>query len=156
MKNSNTWMTTDEWISVLKLSTEWRFLQIRKLAIEMLTSTSQISSVQRIVLARKYEVASWLRRGYLELAQSAESISEEEGELLGWKTAFRLIQARERTLSVRPMNCPSCGCYEYPECSVCCLQQRPENQAQAEALDAIFATIFAEEFRQAELASTEY
>ncbi|KAK7012804.1 hypothetical protein R3P38DRAFT_3279276 [Favolaschia claudopus] len=156
MKNSSTWMTTGEWISVLKLSTEWRFLHIRKMAIEMLASTTEISSVQRIVLARKYEVASWLCRGYLELAQSTESISDEEGELLGWKTAFRLIQARERTPSVRLMNCVNCGCSQCLECSNCGRRQVPQNQARAGSIDAIVESIFAEEFRQAELASAEY
>ncbi|KAJ7314358.1 hypothetical protein DFH08DRAFT_716740, partial [Mycena albidolilacea] len=84
------WLMKDEWISVLKLSTQWRFLDARKLAIQQLQSRSDIESVERVVLARQYDVAAWLRIGYTELVQRRDVIYREEAEKIGWETAFLL------------------------------------------------------------------
>ncbi|KAJ7738096.1 hypothetical protein B0H14DRAFT_2407998, partial [Mycena olivaceomarginata] len=94
-------MTKDEWISVLKLSTQWRFLDLRHLAIERLSETRlNIEIVERILLARQYDIADWLRIGYQDLAGLHRSISREEAEKIGWETAFLLGQVREKTFQV--------------------------------------------------------
>ncbi|KAK7008258.1 hypothetical protein R3P38DRAFT_3211119 [Favolaschia claudopus] len=100
---------------------------------------------ERPILARLYEVASWLRRGYLELVQRTETIPDDEAEVLGWKTTCRLVQARERTTSARVTNCQYCGRNPYHY-----------RQPAADPVDTTVESIFAEEFRQAELASAEY
>ncbi|KAJ6481259.1 hypothetical protein C8R47DRAFT_594422 [Mycena vitilis] len=61
-------MAKDAWISVLKLSTLWYFLDARDLAIKQLNDRSDIGSIERILLARQYDVAPWFRRGYTDLA----------------------------------------------------------------------------------------
>ncbi|KAJ7631367.1 hypothetical protein DFH06DRAFT_1005234, partial [Mycena polygramma] len=63
-------MAKNDWISALKLSTLWYFLDARDLAIKQLNDRGDIGSVERILLARQYDVASWLRRGYTDLAGS--------------------------------------------------------------------------------------
>ncbi|KAF7309182.1 hypothetical protein MKEN_01120800 [Mycena kentingensis (nom. inval.)] len=55
-------LSTDQWIDVLKLSTMWRFSQVREMAIQTLTRMA-INSVDRIVLAKRYHVPSWLQTG---------------------------------------------------------------------------------------------
>jgi hypothetical protein len=119
-------MKKDEWISVLKLSTQWRFLDARKLAIQQLQSRSDINSVERIVLARQYDVAAWLRTGYIELVQRRDIISREEAEKIGWQTAFLLGQVREKACERRR-------------------NYRPDIEG-----------TFGDEFRQAELASAAF
>ncbi|KAK7024962.1 hypothetical protein R3P38DRAFT_2951960 [Favolaschia claudopus] len=89
------WMSKEEWIAVLKLSTLWRFLDARKLAIHQLDTRADLGSVERIMLARQYDVASWLRKGYIALAQRSQMISREEATEIGWETAFSLCQLRE-------------------------------------------------------------
>ncbi|KAF8216970.1 hypothetical protein K438DRAFT_1518908, partial [Mycena galopus ATCC 62051] len=88
-------MSKDEWLSVLKLSTQWRFLEAWDLAIAQLNNHSDIGDVELILLARQYDVAAWLRKGYTSIAERSEIISEEEAQKLGWQTAFRLSQVRE-------------------------------------------------------------
>jgi hypothetical protein len=123
-------MTKDEWISVLKLSTQWYFLNIRDLAIKQLSNRTDIGSVDRILLARQYDVPAWLRMGITELAQRQEGISREDAEKIGWETALQLCHVREVTLS-------SYSSWSYLQ------------YADVEGT-------FGEEFREAELASSAF
>ncbi|KAJ7812026.1 hypothetical protein B0H14DRAFT_3879861 [Mycena olivaceomarginata] len=94
-----TTMTNDEWISVLKLSTQWRFLDARNLAIEQLQRRADLQIVERILLARQYDVVAWLRKGYIDLARRKQCISQEEAKKIGWETAFRICEAREAAIT---------------------------------------------------------
>ncbi|KAF8216963.1 hypothetical protein K438DRAFT_1704090 [Mycena galopus ATCC 62051] len=102
-------MSKDEWLSVLKLSTQWRFLEARDLAIAQLNNHSDIGDVELILLARQYDVATWLRKGYTSIAERSEIISEEEAQKLGWQTAFRLSQVREKRIVGTPSRSKSFG-----------------------------------------------
>ncbi|KAK7012803.1 hypothetical protein R3P38DRAFT_3014665 [Favolaschia claudopus] len=93
---TDSWMNQDQWIGVLKLATQWGFLDARKLAIQQLETMPSIAATEHVMLARQYEVASWLRKGYLALVERQEIISVEEAEKIGWKTAFLLCQLREK------------------------------------------------------------
>ncbi|KAK7024965.1 hypothetical protein R3P38DRAFT_3193884 [Favolaschia claudopus] len=83
--DNDSWMTKDGWIAVLKLSTMWRFIDARKLAIRQLQDRAGIDPIERILLARQYDVAPWLR-----------TISRDEAAKIGWQTAFFLGQLREK------------------------------------------------------------
>lgn len=87
-------MHREDWVSVLKLSTMWDFLDIRKLAIQEL-SKMEISTVDKIILARDCKVAEWLLSGYNELAKRSETISLDEAARLGWEATVRIFQVRE-------------------------------------------------------------
>ncbi|KAK7057650.1 hypothetical protein R3P38DRAFT_2759857 [Favolaschia claudopus] len=91
----------DEWISVLKLSCLWNFIEMRKLAIQRLDSYAQslLDCVQHILFARRYDVSAWLRSGYTELAQRPAPVSSEEAELIGWETALKIWHLREAAVS---------------------------------------------------------
>ena len=89
-------MSSEEWISVLKLSTMWTFGELRQLAIKWLGRLSNISSVEKVMLARKYKVESLLLQGYKELIERKEGPSVEEAKVLGYETAIRLYEKRER------------------------------------------------------------
>jgi hypothetical protein len=91
-------MPKDEWISVLKLSTQWDFLDARDLAIKQLNDRPEIGSVERILLARQYHVAAWLRMGYNDLAKREEGISLEDAAIIGWETTVRLYRTREAAI----------------------------------------------------------
>ncbi|KAJ7250486.1 hypothetical protein B0H12DRAFT_662676 [Mycena haematopus] len=129
-------MTKDEWLSVLKLSTQWRFLEARALAITQLDRLN-FGPVECVVLGRQYDIAAWLRKGYTGLLQRRWGyISPEDAKQIGWETAFRICEAREtklRTYTVRSGNDWTC-CTDY--------------------LNA--GDVFGEELRQAELASAAF
>ncbi|KAJ7625624.1 hypothetical protein FB45DRAFT_921875 [Roridomyces roridus] len=87
-------MPKDDWISVLKLSTLWYFIDARNLAIKQLDNHN-VDCIERILLARQYEVSTWLRRGYTELARRDFGVILDEAERIGWKTAVQIYQTRE-------------------------------------------------------------
>jgi hypothetical protein len=73
-------------MSVLKLSTIWEFTDIRGRAIqELLKEDMGMKTVEKIECARSFRVKEWLLDGYIELLKRAETITNEEGERLGWK-----------------------------------------------------------------------
>jgi len=127
------WMSKEEWISVLKLSTQWYFLDTRDLAINQLDKLTDMGNVERILLARQYDVPAWLRMAYRNLVQRHEGIPPEDAEKIGWETGFRLYQVREMALKSKKAfgnSLPYAVQYIEP--------------------------VFGEEFRQAELASAAY
>ncbi|KAJ7288882.1 hypothetical protein C8J57DRAFT_1495141 [Mycena rebaudengoi] len=131
------WMTNEEWISVLKLSTQWRFIDTRNLAIQRLSDRAGIGSAERIQLARQYDVANWLRMGCIALAQRHETLSPEEAEKVGWKTAFQLCWVREKALrDYASTNALKNFTYYFGRADV--------------------ESIFGEEFREAELTSEAF
>ncbi|KAF9012718.1 hypothetical protein BDQ17DRAFT_1344506 [Cyathus striatus] len=92
--NNSDNLTPAEWISVLKLSTMWNFTDIRKRAIDEL-STAKFDPVEKILLAKVHKIPSWLIGGYNELIRRRESISVEEATRLGTETTVGLFHIRE-------------------------------------------------------------
>jgi hypothetical protein len=88
-----------EWISVLRLSTRWFFNDLRKLAITQLSST-WMSEIECICLAKEYRVRHWLLVGYEVLVDrlvspstvkgQVVSISLQEGKQIGMEVALEL------------------------------------------------------------------
>ncbi|KAJ6491747.1 hypothetical protein C8R47DRAFT_438491 [Mycena vitilis] len=90
----------DEWISVLTLSTQWDFIEVRDLAILRLTVYAQnLGPAERITLARKFDVSSWLRSGYTDLARRKMAITSEEAAKIGWEEALQICRLREAAIA---------------------------------------------------------
>ncbi|KAG6328814.1 hypothetical protein ID866_10276 [Astraeus odoratus] len=85
----------EEWTSVLKLSTTWDFKAVRQAAIDVL-NVSQIGPVDRVVLARQYDIKDWLLPALNHLAQRPEPTSLEEAGRMGIDFALKLASVRER------------------------------------------------------------
>ncbi|KAJ7763619.1 hypothetical protein DFH07DRAFT_812587 [Mycena maculata] len=136
-------MPKDDWISVLKLSTLWYFLDARELAIQQLTSRIT-ESVERILLARDYEVSSWLRAGYTDLARREEGISMEDAEKIGLRTTVQLYQTREAAIKSYSSSTSGFRPNQYGVYS------------QSRFQHADVEGTFREEFRLADLASAAY
>jgi len=89
-------MGCEGWTSVLKLSTLWEFKQMRQEAVNKL-SQSPMKPIDKVVLARTYEVEKWLVEGYAELVRRDGGISSEERQTLGLETTLKLYEMREDT-----------------------------------------------------------
>lgn len=88
--------TSSEWASILHLATRWEFESIRLLAIKFLEDLP-MSSVEKIDLSRKFEIASrWTLTAYAELCARPEALTIQEGRSLGLETAMRISQLREK------------------------------------------------------------
>ncbi|KAF8068029.1 hypothetical protein FPV67DRAFT_1168804 [Lyophyllum atratum] len=88
-------LSNDEWISVLKLSSQWMMLDIRDIAIAAL---SELPSHRKVVLAKKYSEYGWLRAGYIDLAKRDKSLSVEDAISLGLDVVLKLVGIREESL----------------------------------------------------------
>ena len=80
---------------------EARRLAIRGIGISKFTETSQV------VMGRKYRVKEWLKRGLQGLVDRDQFFSQEEENLLGWRTLFKLCFLREHRLKPRQGSRPS-------------------------------------------------
>ncbi|KAJ7742861.1 hypothetical protein B0H16DRAFT_1562591 [Mycena metata] len=161
LKNPVPPMTKEDWISVLKLSTLWRLLDIRALAIERLEADSRVQhTTEGILLGRKYHIAGWLRAGYQALAQ--EGLTLQDAEVIGWETATRIYALREELIlkkarsmqqadrTERQVYNPYSHQYEYQH-------ESPRDEIQLHPLAGVdIEATFAEELQRAESDTKEY
>jgi hypothetical protein len=88
-------MTKSKWLSVVKLATMWAFKDIRALAIDRLTE-EEMGAIERVLLAKQYNVPQWLRAGYKELVMRTQMLSLEDAGQLSYLTAILIFQVREQ------------------------------------------------------------
>jgi len=92
-------ISKEQWISVLKISTSWRCLSLRKLAIDKLEyrfglfipSLSHLDPVEKIVLGRRHYVSRWVVAGYAALVKQG-NVTDLEMEAIGAVTSFKLLR----------------------------------------------------------------
>lgn len=88
----------EEWISILKLSTMWDFVDIKKKAlIEVSATLHDMMPLDRILLAKEYKVPRWLFEAYFALVERNEPITQKEVDALGFDVVYRLLQIREES-----------------------------------------------------------
>jgi hypothetical protein len=78
----------------------WEFTDIRERAIQELSKKEMgVGTVEKIECGKNYEVKEWVLDGYVELLRRDETLTDQEAERLGWKTAAKLLLLREQYLS---------------------------------------------------------
>ncbi|KAH6913083.1 hypothetical protein BKA70DRAFT_1261825 [Coprinopsis sp. MPI-PUGE-AT-0042] len=82
-------LSTAEWISTLRIATQYRFNDLRKIAIDEL-SPIDMDPVERVCLAKEFKVPSWLLSGYQNLAERSTTLAEDEASKIGLTTALHL------------------------------------------------------------------
>ncbi|TFK23602.1 hypothetical protein FA15DRAFT_670318 [Coprinopsis marcescibilis] len=95
--NETVTFTKCEWLSVLGLSSEWYFNDLRRVAIEKLTELS-MSPIERVRFGRLFDITAWLSSGYVDLVTRPESLKLDEAEELGWEIAMKLCAMREANI----------------------------------------------------------
>jgi len=85
-----------EWTSILELSTRWGFTSIRDLAIRCVKPPKPL---QRIVVARKYEIEQWVVPALLDLCARPEPLSLDEARLLKLEDYVLVGTVRQRVRS---------------------------------------------------------
>ena len=95
-------LSSEEWTSVLKLSTMWHFQDIRAKAIKALESpTLSLDAVDKIVMARKYDISPWLVPSLHALVQREKPLDLSEGNRLGLEWVLKVAEVREYSATVR-------------------------------------------------------
>jgi hypothetical protein len=72
----------------------WRFIEIRKLAIDRLTAII-MDPIDTVVLAKEYKVPQWLQTGYKELAVRETMMTDDEARKIGYPTTIQVWHIRE-------------------------------------------------------------
>ncbi|KAH9485726.1 hypothetical protein JR316_0002641 [Psilocybe cubensis] len=86
--------TYEELVGALKLATMWEFDEVRKKAIFRLSPIlTERPTVEQILLAKEYDVKSWLRDGYLTLIRKSDLSIQQlcDPFQLDWKTIARVF-----------------------------------------------------------------
>ncbi|KAH6908503.1 hypothetical protein BKA70DRAFT_1280034, partial [Coprinopsis sp. MPI-PUGE-AT-0042] len=88
--------TTNEWVSVLKLSTIWQMDKIRDMAIVQL-SACEMLPIEKLQYAREYRVPKWLTEGVIALANELSNYEGRDlGKALGWETTALILDIRDK------------------------------------------------------------
>ncbi|KAF8599384.1 hypothetical protein BDV93DRAFT_546949 [Ceratobasidium sp. AG-I] len=82
-------------ISALLVATKYDYPALRIFAISKLEKAA-LSAVERIRLARKFNIPSWEEPAFLELCERDEAITVLEAEVLGLKTVVHMGRIREQ------------------------------------------------------------
>jgi hypothetical protein len=87
--------SVEEWTSILKLSHQWGFDEVKALAVRELENLG-VPPLQKIVLYQKYAIdRKLLKPALTALTMRDEPLSIEEGRELSLETALELAKARE-------------------------------------------------------------
>ncbi|KAJ3891256.1 hypothetical protein GG344DRAFT_23669, partial [Lentinula edodes] len=84
-----------QWISVLKLAKKWDMSEVRAYAISAIRKLPDIDPVDKIVLARTYDIPTWLAPSFNEILQRSQSLTESDVDKLGIPTIVRLMELRD-------------------------------------------------------------
>ncbi|RXW20342.1 hypothetical protein EST38_g5512 [Candolleomyces aberdarensis] len=83
-------LSKEQWLHVLKLSTQWAMDEVRTLALSRLLAM-RLPRLERIGIARKFKVTEWLLNDYPALIHSWGEIPLEElAAFFGWEMTARL------------------------------------------------------------------
>lgn len=77
----------------MRLATRWEFNSIRALAIDMLEPLA--SPLQKLVLARSFDVPQWLQSALVSLCMRKEPLALSEADLLSMSDVVAIATARE-------------------------------------------------------------
>lgn len=83
-----------EWISVLKLSTMWRFEDLRNKAIKVLSEAAYLDPFECIELGKRFTVPQWPIMGYRRLIERSLP-SEKDAARLGFSSFYHLMTVRD-------------------------------------------------------------
>ncbi|CAE6463436.1 unnamed protein product [Rhizoctonia solani] len=81
-------------ISALRIATAYEYPELRKFSIDKL-GASCLTPIQRIQLAREFNLTAWDESAFHELATRDEPITKEEAKELGFERFEELAKARE-------------------------------------------------------------
>jgi hypothetical protein len=94
-------LTLEESMSTLKLAMKWNLTGVRAKTVAQCDKEIQEKSpVEKILLAKKYGVAKWLKEGCRTLSIRNAAITDEERDQLGWETYARILVVREKSFAL--------------------------------------------------------
>lgn len=84
------------WVAILKLSSRWKFKDVRELAIEKLAACN-LENVEKIELMQRYRIdPQWAYSAFIGLCARPHALGVHEGKTLGIETTINIASVRER------------------------------------------------------------
>ncbi|KIJ65992.1 hypothetical protein HYDPIDRAFT_87309 [Hydnomerulius pinastri MD-312] len=103
-KYSYSRQTKETWLTILRLSTRWKFEEVRRLAIRQIEKIN-LQPVEKISIYKEYGIdGDLLLPSYIELCKSPTLPSPAEGERLKMETVLKIVAARERAQRIAAEN----------------------------------------------------
>ncbi|KAH9925029.1 uncharacterized protein BXZ73DRAFT_50160 [Epithele typhae] len=97
--SANPYESVLDQVLLLSTASTLGFAAARAHAIAALDASSpRLDAVERVFLAEKYSIPTWLRPAYVELCARSTPLEDTEAEVLGLQTTARLARAREAVL----------------------------------------------------------
>ncbi|KAJ3508819.1 hypothetical protein NLJ89_g5550 [Agrocybe chaxingu] len=91
-------LTSEEWQSVLRLSSMWEFQNLRDLAVQWLSKPGMLDYISKIQLGQSYDLHDWFVAGCGEIVRRNKGPRGEEMARLGHNMTERLYDLREARL----------------------------------------------------------
>jgi hypothetical protein len=89
-------ITVEEWTSILQLSNEWSFVEVKSLAIRELEKLD-IEPIEKVYIYHLYHIdRAFLITSYAAICTRPVPLNIHEGRRLGLETALKVAEARER------------------------------------------------------------
>ncbi|KAF9072193.1 hypothetical protein BDP27DRAFT_1158226, partial [Rhodocollybia butyracea] len=88
-------LSLSQWTSVLKLAKKWKMEAVSAHAISAIEALPSIDPVDKVVIARTYDIPAWLAPAFNEILQRAQSFTEADVYRLGLSTTLRLTALRD-------------------------------------------------------------
>lgn len=74
---------------------------VKKHAISNMNNLADIDPIDKIVVARKYEIKAWLKPAFNDVLQRSKTFTEDDVERLGVSTLLQLVALRDRLQLVK-------------------------------------------------------
>jgi len=92
--------TVEEWTSILHLSDEWSFVEVKNLAIRELEKLD-IEPIERVFIYHQYNIdRAYLITSYAAICTRSVPLNIYEGRRLGLETSLKIAEGRERIRAV--------------------------------------------------------
>ncbi|KAJ3786079.1 hypothetical protein GGU10DRAFT_332601 [Lentinula aff. detonsa] len=89
-------LSFSEWTSVLKLADMWCMDVVKEHALATMNQIPKVDPIDKVVVARKYGVDSWLAPSFDALLRRSQPWDEQDVERLGLSTVLKLVELRDR------------------------------------------------------------
>jgi len=89
-------LSFSQWTLVLELADRYCMDSLRRHAISKMEHIQQVDPVDKLVLARRFNVSQWLLPSFTEILQRSNSLDHRAVDSLGVETVLRLVAIRDR------------------------------------------------------------
>lgn len=89
-------LSFSQWTSVLGLTDRYCMDDLRQHAIDKMQNIPDVDPVDKLVVARRFEISSWILPAFTDILQRSNAMDQYAVDSLGLETVLRLVAIRDR------------------------------------------------------------